>query len=132
MIIVCKRRHRCAYIVPRCVDTYMMGVFTRTQCHNKGGIQARMQFSSAEIFCGAASSDRVITFSYFSEVSRDHAVGGVMSVSSVSMRETSVSPGSGDSAIGAEELRHHSDFNDDGEETFTCFGENDGPDYEQR
>ena len=83
----------------------------------------------------AASSDRVITFSYISEDSRDH-VGGVMSSSSVSMRETSVSPGSGDSAIGAEEcspeLRHHSDFADDGEETFTCFGENDGPDYEQR
>ena len=56
------------------------------------------------------------------------------------MRATSRSPGSGtdaDSAIGAEsstspELRHETDFADEKEETFVCFGENDGGDYEQR
>lgn len=56
-----------------------------------------------------------------------------------SMRATSRSPGSGtdaDSAIGAEsstspELRHETDFADEKEETFVCFGENDGGDYDQ-
>lgn len=60
-----------------------------------------------------------------------------------SMRATSRSPGSGtdaDSAIGADtaetstspELRHETDFADEKEETFVCFGENDGGDYDQR
>ena len=60
-----------------------------------------------------------------------------------SLRATSRSPGSGtdaDSAIGADtaesstspELRHETDFADEKEETFVCFGENDGGDYDQR
>jgi len=59
-----------------------------------------------------------------------------------SLRATSRSPGSGtdgDSAIGADtaesstspELRHETDFADEKEETFVCFGENDGGDYDQ-
>jgi len=52
-------------------------------------------------------------------------------------RETSHSPGSADSAIGADssaspELRHEIDFADEtGEETFTSFGENHGAEYER-
>lgn len=49
------------------------------------------------------------------------------------MRDTQ-SPGT-DSALGAEttspDLRHQLDFADEREETFTCFGENDGADYDQ-
>jgi len=51
-------------------------------------------------------------------------------------RETSQSPGSGDSAIVADssaspELQHEIDFADEtGEETFTSFGENHGAEYE--
>merc|ERR1719317_283477 len=41
----------------------------------------------------------------------------------------------GDSAIGGDsstspELRHHTDFGDEKEENFECFGENDGPEFE--
>jgi len=41
----------------------------------------------------------------------------------------------GDSAIGVDsstspELRHHTDFSDEKEENFECFGENDGPEFE--
>ena len=52
---------------------------------------------------------------------------------------TSHSPHSltdGDSAIGGDsstspELRHHTDFSDEKEENFECFGENDGPEFER-
>ena len=42
----------------------------------------------------------------------------------------------GDSAIGGDsstspELRHHTDFSDEKEENFECFGENDGPEFER-
>ena len=42
----------------------------------------------------------------------------------------------GDSAIGVDsstspELRHHTDFSDEKEENFECFGENDGPEFER-
>ena len=30
------------------------------------------------------------------------------------------------------ELRHETDFSDEKEETFVCFGENDGGEYDQR
>ena len=58
------------------------------------------------------------------------------------MRAISNSPQSGtdaDSAIGADvdsstspELRNESDFAEEKEETFICFGENDGADFDQR
>ena len=42
----------------------------------------------------------------------------------------------GDSAIGGDsstspELRHETDFSDEKEENFECFGENDGPEFER-
>ena len=63
-------------------------------------------------------------------------------VTTINMRDTSRSPQSGtdaDSAIGADadsstspELRHVIDFVDEKEETFTCFGENDTNEFDQR
>lgn len=60
--------------------------------------------------------------------------GGDQGEQGEKMRDTQ-SPGT-DSALGAEttspDLRHQLDFADEREETFTCFGENDGADYDQR
>ena len=74
----------------------------------------------------------------------DGCVGSVTQSSSLmpayspSMRH-SQSPHSmtdGDSAIGGDsstspELRHETDFSDEKEENFECFGENDGPEFER-
>ena len=81
------------------------------------------------------------------EASEDLADGCLVSVPpssslmpaySPSMRH-SQSPHSmtdGDSAIGGDsstspELRHETDFSDEKEENFECFGENDGPEFER-
>ena len=76
----------------------------------------------------------------------DYTGTGVTGVTTINMRDTSRSPQSGtdtgtdaDSAIGADadsstspELRHVIDFVDEKEETFTCFGENDTNEFDQR